>query len=458
MCVNTRLIRNGFTRKTVRVSCGKCEECKQDKALARANRIRCNASAGFICLFVTLTYKPEYIPYILRSELTDGIEVNIYRDASVRLYRGRQVVDHRRCLLDTVYVTDKVSFDSVPHPRKSPSDYIGVCYYKDVQDFIKRLRINLERDYENDIRFTFYSCSEYGGISKRPHFHLLLFIRPDDEEAVRLAIAKSWLYADISRTQKYIEVARDAASYVASYVNCGFADDSLLAYHSFKPRHSYSKGFGVSLECFSLGKILEKVRERNLRYNVQRVVDGIPCVSNVPVPQYVINRYFPHFKGYSLLTDNEIREFLLRTEELCSLVERKSYLFNFSRTERHEIAVRFSNIFTYFKENLGWSYERFCIDYPSLYCDVWNLHKSNVLEDSYRIVDRVGIGNFYENANELVTGVVRSDIVPDSSFQTDPNKRKDIVNRNASMVSLYYKLQKNKSVVNYAMVHQGHNV
>ena len=458
MCVNTRLVRNRWTAKTIRVSCGKCEECRQDKALARANRIRCNASSGVMCLFVTLTYKPEFVPYILRSELVDGIEVNIYRDSSVRRYRSNEVVDSRRCLLDTVYVTDKVSFASVPAPKKSPSDYIGVCYYKDVQDFIKRLRINLERDYENEIKFTFYSCSEYGSISKRPHFHLLLFIRPDDEEAVRFAIAKSWLFADRSRTQKYIEVARDAASYVASYVNCGFADDSVLAYDPFRPKHSYSKGFGVSLECFSLGKILEKVRERDLRYNVQRVVDGIPCISHVPIPQYVINRYFPHFKGYSLLTDDEIREFLLRTEELCSLIERKSYLFNFDRVERHEIAVRFSNIFSYFKQTLGWSYERFCIEYPSLYCDVWNLHKSNVLEDSYKIVDDIGFGEFYENANELINGIVHSDLVPDMSYQQDANKRKDIVNRHANMVSLYYKLQKNKSVVNYAMVHSGHNV
>ena len=45
-------------------------------------------------------------------------------------------------------------------------------------------------------------------------------------------------------------------------------------------KHSYSKGFGVRLQCFSLASILEK--RGDLRYNVATFKDGVPCISSFP--------------------------------------------------------------------------------------------------------------------------------------------------------------------------------
>lgn len=462
MCTHSRLIYNRYTHKMVRVSCGKCKECRQEKACARANRIRNHSVFGEIPLFVTLTYSPMFIPYILRSELKDDLEIGVYRDASVRLYRGKPVYNYNRVLLDKVFITDYKDFGSVPYPRKSPKDYIGVIYYKDLQNFFKRFRIILNRDYPDvKIPTSYFSCAEYGSTTKRPHFHSLLFIRQCDEEKVRLAIGKAWLFADMSRTQEYIEIAKNAASYVASYVNSHFSTDSILADDSFRQKHSYSKGFGVRLQCFSLASILEKVERHDLHYYVQKTRDGVPCVDSLPIPKYVISRYFPQPTGYFLLAPDEIRKFLLRTEQYCDLVQTKSYQLTFSKSDRHRMAVRFSNIFSKFHDELGWTYEKFCIEYPLLFEKVWSIYKSMILEDSYNsVISLKDWYDFYENANELVMGVVHSDlsVFDTSCFVLNPNLRSMVLRKSSHLLDIYYKLDKNRKVVNYAMSHSNHFV
>lgn len=462
MCTHSRLVYNKYLRRSVLVSCGKCKECQQQKANSRANRIRNHSKEGYISLFVTLTYSPEFVPYVLRSEISEVLEsqdVNIYRDASVRLYRGKRVVRVGRILLDTVRLDEPVSLVGCVNPRKSPKDYIGVCYFRDVQNFMKRLRINLERkNIFTDV--TSFQCSEYGPCTKRPHFHLLIFIRPDDEKALRLAIVESWLFADKSRTEKYIEVAKNAASYVASYVNSHFDCDSILKKDVFRQKHSMSKDFGVRLQCFTLASVLEKVRRGDLRYNVRQTRDGVPCLFAVPVPKYVINRYFPKFKGYSLFTDSQVHELLLRTQQLCKECSLRDVNFTYTSEESRRLAVRMSNIYSRFKRELGWTYERFCIDYPFLYTRAWNIYNSQVFKDSFDNVNVYGdFSDFYENANELEFGLVHAPTLAGIfKFQTNPNKRKDVVNRSSSLSVLYDKCDKSRKVVNYSMSELGHFV
>lgn len=464
MCTNSRIIFNHYTRKAVRVSCGHCKECLQEKACRRANRIRNHSCFGDIALFVTLTYEPRFIPYVLRSEIESSSEVNIYRDASIRHYLGKDIVHNGRCILDSVYLTDSVDLKGIPSPRKSPSDYIGVCYYKDLQNFIKRLRINLERFYPYDnIKLSFYSCSEYGSHSKRPHFHILLFVKSDYVQKVQSAIIKSWSFADRARTAKYVEIAKNAASYVASYVNCPFTDSSLLAHDAFRAKHSYSKGFGVRLKCFSLASVLEKYGRGNLRYNVQSFEDGVPCVSSLPIPEYVINRFFPKFKGYFLFAPDEVRELLLVPVRLFQEVASRHPLLSYSPQEKHEFIVLMSHIKEKFMNELGWSSECFDIEYPSLFVGVWTMLKSHHLVDSFKDINSVDcLYDFYENANELVNGCVSSDLLDIlpylDKYQLNPNSRRDLLNRHWHYVELYDKLDKNKRIVNYAMSKNNHFV
>jgi hypothetical protein len=49
---------------------------------------------------------------------------------------------------------------------------VQTLYHKDVQDFIKRMRKNWKGN------FSYFVCGEYGEISQRPHYHMLVFGEP----------------------------------------------------------------------------------------------------------------------------------------------------------------------------------------------------------------------------------------------------------------------------------------
>lgn len=50
-----------------------------------------------------------------------------------------------------------------------------VIVKKDIQDFIKRLRINIERKVDKNIKIKYFGCCEYGTLKGRPHAHLIIY-------------------------------------------------------------------------------------------------------------------------------------------------------------------------------------------------------------------------------------------------------------------------------------------
>lgn len=468
MCTHTRLVRNRYTGKSLRVSCGKCRACRQQKAAARAQRIRNNYCVGDVQLFITLTYSPDFLPYVRRSDMCDGaFDIPVYRRKMVRCYRDKSFVSD--CgLFDYVYIdpVDQV-FHDVPHPRGGDSDQIGICYYPDLQNFIKRLRQTLQRNYDYHKSFSYWACSEYGSITKRPHFHLLLSVPSDDVETFRAAVVKSWPYADKHRTSDYIEVARDVSSYIASYVNKSANAPSFLQTPGTRQTHSCSQDYGVRRKCFTLREILSKIERGDLCYRVPSIVDGVSVLSSLPIPEYVISRYFPKFKGYSLFTDNEIRQLLFRTSELRMCVGHRDLRFKWSDDDYHKFYIRLLNIRKKFLA-IGWSLQDFEAKYPLFYTAVWSCLSSVKLKLSYRQVDNLDKWfYYYENANEYVSGFVSSSSLDEivangcfsiDDFEIDPNKRLDIVLSSSRLESVYFKQSSCKDVVNLAMSDTGHFV
>lgn len=170
MCTNSRYITNRFTHKRVLVSCGKCEACIQERAARRATRIRNHAKDGYLCLFVTLTYSPDFLPFVYKDDLKVSDDyINIYRAADIRHYRKKDVKSIGVRPIDSVFLGDDALLSSygVKSPVGSPADRVSVIYYKDVQNFFKRLRINLNRDYGITEYISYFSCSEYGPRSHR---------------------------------------------------------------------------------------------------------------------------------------------------------------------------------------------------------------------------------------------------------------------------------------------------
>ena len=511
MCTHGRYIFNRYSRKLVFVRCGKCDACKQENAFRRANRIRNNVQLGTVPLFVTLTYTNDYVPYILRSDLLDckdGFDVNIYRNASVRwvydphsqrlsLKKSYGITPLDSVFVDTEYRCSH-SIRSLSSLNGLSSEHIGVCFYPDIQDFFKRLRQFLIRHYNYEKSFSYFSASEYGGCSFRPHFHALIFCPSDSVETFRSAICQAWPYADRRRTAKFIEIARDAANYVSSYVSCSSDLQPLLQNSEFKQKHSQSKGFGVVLDCFSLPQILQKIDSGDLVYHRKTRFDGETSVSSMPIPLYVLYRYFPNLKGFSWLSPCQLRAILLDPSKLgdvlsdfsfkakyerlvydleydtfsnhytCKPLLRLSHIvsitrqnklnnpcYSFTPKETYSMYVRLENCYQRFHSETGLS--RY--DYAFYYERVFTVYHSMLLRLSHDDKLFSDYSDFYINGNDVFN---RPDLAPTLSnlndIQIDPNKLSDVVNKTANLNRAYSRMNKQHKVTNHILSKIGYDV
>ena len=336
MCTNTKWITNHYTGQQLLVNCGKCPSCQQEKASRL--KARCNNSCpdGYIGLFFTLTYMNRFIPYVRRQDLLNRAwPLNVYRDYSHQYYYNKRYkclcekiernfepiaeldnilyprdnylgsyippqYDHK--LIDLVSkIPDIQTTSKNPNVKKLLQNRISVIFYPDIQNFFKRLRQNITRKLGYLPTFYSHQCSEYGATTFRGHFHGILYVPAELEKDFRTAICKAWPYADKHRTADNIKLDIKAESYVTSYINRPSDFPVLLASPSIRPKHSFSKNSGMVNDAFSLDFILKKASERNLRYTRKVSIDGRNEYVSVPIPQYVINRFFPNFKGVSRL-------------------------------------------------------------------------------------------------------------------------------------------------------------
>ena len=467
MCVNRVSVYNRYIRRSFMVDCGKCPACLQKKATLITSRIKNNLSSDMIVLFVTLTYDNHYIPYILVEDVYDEVaNIPIYRDYNIsrRRYRDDNNVyafapfTYRCGEIDRLYVGEYPPDLCTSHflpIRKKADNQISIIYYPDLQNFYKRLRINLKRHYNYDEPFTFFACAEYGPTTFRAHFHTLLFIPQSYEQMFRNAIVESWPYANSERTRKYIELARNAASYVASYVNCSSSVPSLFKNRVFRQKHSYSKNFGLASSDFGLLEILKKADNRDMSYRKLLNREGIPSVVNVPIPKYVINRYFPEFKGLSRLSPDSLRVVLQYPERLRDFKLELDY----SDLDLHAISVRLSHALNHYRLLTG---KQSSYDYAIDYLRVWNARKNYVLSHQYDdVLTMSDYGYFYDNLNEWFFGVVHSDSLDSLNLhrlELNPNALPRNVSETSYYSSLFHKKIKQRKVTNSAMSQIGHNV
>lgn len=97
---------------------------------------------------------------------------------------------------------------------------------KDLQDFWKRLRINLKREYhEFAPNIKYYACGEYGDKTKRPHYHAIVFGLNDLDDKHRDIVRKSWSLCEPwffdkerGRNSAMQEVTPEDINYVTGYV------------------------------------------------------------------------------------------------------------------------------------------------------------------------------------------------------------------------------------------------
>lgn len=453
------------------VDCGRCPSCQQKKAAYRANRIRNSVKSGQIGLFVTLTYRNEFVPYVFLEDLERHVSsLNVYRECKVRYtrfsssYAQKRKFERSYELLDTFFVEYP---DLEDKPFKSLNGrplQVGVIYYKDIQDFFKRLRINLVRTYNYDVissPFQFFACAEIGPTTFRPHFHLLIVIEAEYEQVFRDAILKSWPFADDWETRRNIEVARDVSAYISSYVNCSSDIPSFFKNGPFKQKHSYSQGFGLANDSFSLSSICEKIDSGDMSY-VRRIKrNGVFEYVNVPIPQYVISRYFPRFKGFSRIPPAALADVLRNPRILVQPSWREVLDITDEECEAIRLRIQHSKE-RYESIMLPLSRAAFYDDYVR----VWSVRSSYILKHSFDDIDNLqDYGFHYDNLNDFLTEEVYNYTLADlfnkgfiQCYEEDPNNLPYVVAETFRLDELYHRLVKRRKVNNVAMHKHGYHV
>lgn len=493
MCINKRWITNPVTGVKVFVSCGRCEACQQEKANKRTLRInlqtKLDVPIGYQTILLTLTYNNDYVPFILRKDYENFIDgksnfLPVYR-YGFKSYTGNVKrplrylvlldsfenkcydVDNTQLKLKGNFVTDWLSEcpdTSLPALRsthwyngKKYYSYddcrIGVLYYKDIQNFLKRLRITLKRKYNANFKLKFFCVGEYGPDSFRPHYHLLLHFPKGYFTQLENAIIESWKFDSISKYQfrcQQIKLAKDAASYVSAYVNkSSNFPDFFKAFRPFRQKHVYSLGYGMESKYCQLSYLDKCVNSAEFYYQKIIKVGSVKSVIKLPLPAYVINRYYPKFKGFSRLTDYEI---LLNISNPDRFFEYKKTI-GYTDDDLHKIVVSLRNHYLKWCNLKKLPVNDYSLaDYSRSYVNSWKsyysfLHKlgyNDVLTEQDLVYHFINWYEFRNKDGDLAEklGFLTSYY---GNFEKDPNKFPlNIANHNKLITTFNHNLKKKK--------------
>ena len=258
-CQNPRTVVNKYTHEPVVVSCGSCPSCILRRSGIQTNLLTSYSAQFRYVYFVTLTYAPCFLPTLEVSVVEtctddiadvsvvpdindlDACDPNTYlfgfrsvpRSASVKLKNS--TVERTFKDLDVRFsypMTPKELLSILNKVKHNVPNRIPYVCNRDLDLFLKRLR-----SYYPDEKLRYYAVSEYGPISYRPHWHLLLFSNSERfSQTVLENVSKAWSYGrcDASLSRGF------AAPYVASYVN-SFV--SLPSFYTEMPRLLRPKSF-----------------------------------------------------------------------------------------------------------------------------------------------------------------------------------------------------------------------
>lgn len=508
MCIQQKQFYNKWTKHFEYRKCGKCPACLQEKANKRTQRINNAVYDGYVTLFCTFTFRNINIPYIKKSELHENIaEIPIYRDCTVRRVRVtgnysmaykyiRKTVEIGRidCHKYHIY-PNKPDVQKLSKLRgQSDPDKVGVLFFKDLQDFFKRLRTNLARRYGVTKPIYSFNCSELGPTTQRPHFHALISVPKESLAECQSAIVESWPYDSRIKSAQSIQIARNAASYVSSYVNRGADFPRFMDNKALRPKHSFSKGYGSSNPAFTLEKILGSLRNGDLRY-IANPDAASSSQTVVMYPAYAYNRYFAKFYGFGRLSYDEILELVRNPVQYFQVSDLLPRFYRKTIPDRlhHTLSVTFTDDydFDFDKMNtvirqINRQYLRFIRDFVyyedgrryqglpdnvysrELYADYlykfWKCFSSTVIKQQY---DNISydwqIPQLFDNLDEVYSKGIRSDVLAlDSQHllwkMSDPNLFDRNIQSTVRWSAEYHRKYKRRKITNRVMCDNKFNV
>lgn len=218
---------------------------------------------------------------------------------------------------------------------KTPFMYVPMLYYRDAQNFLKRLRKQLSK-IDKDEKVRYYIIGEYGTKSLRPHWHLLLFTNSDkisevffnsrrEVESLRRSDRSFYTNRVLSSCWRFGYSTIDKADskvggYVASYVVGSSLLPRLL--QKVAPQKTFhSIGFGLP---YTKNQSLEMLKRRDFNKFTEfsYVDENDGCrVKSRPLWRSYYAQFFPTFTGFNSLSDDEVYRIL------TILPKFKSYYF-----------------------------------------------------------------------------------------------------------------------------------
>lgn len=289
-CFHPNMVYNPYLADYVVVPCRTCAACRSSYARDLQNRIENECKAHKFNFFFTLTYDNAHMPMYYAYPSEDGVYFRAFRgNKPILNAQGLELPELDFNLEDSWYA----------EPQHNPySTGFGFCYKPDIQNFFKRLRINLVRNYGNvpSSKIRYFVASEYGPVTFRPHYHGIIFC--DDERIARdlpWLIFKNWKMCSAERCDVQL-VSSAAPQYVAKYVN-GFARlPKVLSTQFTRPFHLASKN--PALGSFKIDE--KEIFDCFVNSNFERPTVDVKSgeVSFTLFPHKVLSRYFRKYCGY----------------------------------------------------------------------------------------------------------------------------------------------------------------
>lgn len=259
-CRSPRLIvRDGGTRS---VRCGRCPDCLHARAVRNANMVKSECDSVMYSYFVTLTYAEHNIPRCLITEFYDEdlqLPFISYKDITRRPTKKRTkrgLIVHKPLpeygkilhtfqgsLSDPLFQDFLTKAKEYPHVSFLESHkVIRYLRKKDLQDFFKRLRRNIDKIGYSKI--TYFGCGEYGPQTFRPHFHAVIHFNDAHlATCIEQLVRKSWKFGDV-RQPSFVRKSENAGQYVGGYINSYVALPRYLKNDAMLPFSCHSLYYG----------------------------------------------------------------------------------------------------------------------------------------------------------------------------------------------------------------------
>lgn len=267
-CEHPKLITNPYTHERLFVPCGHCQACLIRYQNKIVERIKNECYAHKFNIFFTLTYDNAHIPYI---RLNDN---NIYRGLT-----SPEIIDK----FDGDVIEDCIPNILVKRNGRSYPlfiDRFGVLYYKDIQNFLKKLRNAIQLKFQpsvlevSDYKLRYVVCGEYGGTTFRNHYHGIFHTNNEKLAKWLLkAICTLWSFCDWEQIRLANEDAlpsfvesSDGAKYVAKYTTKFDLQFSLSKHNDFKSFVKYSKRPYYGLSAFDKEVIKQVVDGSDIKF------------------------------------------------------------------------------------------------------------------------------------------------------------------------------------------------